>query len=463
MNGDDGRRRPFPLERIAGAPVPDGGAVFLGNVASEHLWEPAGTVRFPYVANERVRRVVNRCDELQLFVAGAGDAVITRRPLDAAFTDYLASAGLALPPVDSPATSDDALTLGELALADDALVARLAARAPSCLVPYAGTPPEAALGLRIGARLAAADPALCARLNDKAEARRLAQAAGLDVTAGRVCGVDELVPAYHDLARRFQRVAFKELYGVSGRGIVLVDSPARADVFRRALARRFAAAGAAGGGAAGGGGLLVEGWYEATASLNCQFLIGDGAVYPYFAGAQLLDGGMFIGSVLPAAAALPADEVARHMAGAGRAAEELARLGYRGVAGIDTLATRDGELFPVIEINARFNFSTYFYAARRLLGSPPAAVGRWFELRLERALSFDGLLAALGAGGGGAATGRGCLVMTFGSVNANVTDGAPGPVMGRVFVLTAGDSAAEAIDGTARLARRVARFNAGEL
>jgi hypothetical protein len=137
--------------------------------------------------------------------------------------------------------------------------------------------------------------------------------------------------------------------------------------------------------------------------------------------------------------------------------KRLAADGYYGVVGVDAILDGADGVYPVIEINARNNMSTYQVRVQeRFVGPQQFAIARHYPLRLTRPLGFGEVRALLGdlllTGGGGS----GALVNNFATVNAGAQVHPGEPFDGRLYAIVVAGSAAEltALDEgvTARLA-----------
>ncbi|MFC6076857.1 hypothetical protein ACFPZO_23395, partial [Microbispora camponoti] len=135
--------------------------------------------------------------------------------------------------------------------------------------------------------------------------------------------------------------------------------------------------------------------------------------------------------------------------------EELVRLaadGFFGVAGIDAIVAEDERVYPVLEINARLNMSTYQGGMTELFHQPGhVALARHYPVRTAAPIVFDDLRRVLGPLLSPAPGGR-VVVTCFGTVNAGTGDGPP--YQGRLYtLLTAPDhDRLAALDEAARAA-----------
>ncbi len=276
---------------------------------------------------------------------------------------------------------------------------------------------EEDLSERTGLALAAPDAAVCKRVNSKIYSRKLADELGLRQARGWTCDTPaELaaaVEAAGELLAAGRKVVVKDAFGVSGKGIVVLESERRlARLHQMALkqAERSGAEHVA---------LVVEEWVAKRADLNYQFTVGrDGSVHFDFVKEALTEGGVHKGHRMPAR--LSAAQVEELVEAARRIGARLAADGYYGVVGVDAMVDPDDGLYPVVEINARNNMSTYQAVLHDgLVRDEDVAVARHYPVRLTRPLPFDALREVLGdllLDGAGDRTGL--FVNNYATVNA---------------------------------------------
>jgi hypothetical protein len=331
--------------------------VLVGNFEVEHRWAE-GEIGLPRPGGAGPAPVVGVMDELALLLGEARDVVLLKRPPDEEYLAYLAELGFAGPTVRTPAAGDPARTVSEDVLADPALTAELAGLAGRGfrLAPHGVSTVEERLAEATSVGLAAPPAALCKAVNSKVYSREVATACDLAQPAGRACRtLDELREAF-DWARGVvaagRPVVVKDAYGVSGKGLLVVRDGRRLDQLWRLIGRSAERAGH------DRVALVVEAWLHRSMDLNYQFTIGrDGTVRLDFIKEAITDGGVHLGHRFPAA--LDPRAAAELIEAAQALGHRLAADGYFGVAGADAMIDEDGRLYPVVEINARNNMSTY--------------------------------------------------------------------------------------------------------
>ncbi|MEV5575045.1 ATP-grasp domain-containing protein [Spirillospora sp. NPDC052269] len=413
--------------------------VLLGNFEVEERW--AGDVPgLPKMGFSTSSALVNRMEEFTLLLGGPDDHVLLKEASDPAYLDHLAELGIELPRILCAARHDPQRTVTQDVLDDPALVAELtdlAARG-AWLLTHGTSDLEEELARRTGLPLVGPDAATCRTVNSKIYSRRVAADTGLRQAEGWVAetaGEFEAIAAEaKGLLASGRTVVAKDAFGVSGKGILVVRDEQRLDrlatmVRRRAFKHeedRVA--------------LLLEEWVAKKADLNYQFTIArSGEVRFDFVKEALTEGGVHKGHRIPAR--LDETQVAELRKAAQVLGERLSADGFHGVVGVDAMVDPDGGIYPVVEINARSNMSTYQLRLQELfLGPGRVALARQYPLRLGRPLPYaalrrllDGLLFVKGGG-------EGLIVNNFATVNAAGPAEGAHPVEGRLHgLLIAGD------------------------
>ena len=412
--------------------------VYVNNFEVERAWgrdEP----RLPGTGLSFSSATVNRMEEVGVLLADEPDVVVLKAPVDPAYAAYLDALGAAAGTRLTVERNEPDRSITADALASPRLLAELSALADphTYLMPLGISPDEERLADAVGIPLAGPGAALCKRVNGKIFSRELIDDAGLTQVPGTACRtLKELRAALETHPPGDgRRVVVKESLGVSGRGMVVLDSAQRAERLLRMLERRDA-----------GGALpvVVERWIDKQCDLNYQFILGrDGRVLFETVKTALTENGVHRGHIFPAA--LRPDQIGQLEAAAEVIGAGLAREGYYGLVGVDALLGADDTLYPCLEINARLNMATYQNRiAERLLGPGRHALATVFDLRPTRVHGFDEVRAALGPlllqDPGPDATG--VLINNFATLNAAITPGRPSH--GRIYAVCFGAGAEQA-------------------
>lgn len=429
------------ITTAATTPVPAGVAdtyrtaneslLWVGNFEVEQLWA-RGETTLPRLSSRAATAVVSRMDEFALWLAGAADAVLVKADPDPAFVDYVSAVTGVRPNILSLGSAADDGLVSELALAAVRSGNRLAVGAGCGLVAHGFSQVESELADALGIASAGPEPVAVRAVNSKVFSRRLADDLGIRQPAGISCTDPDswaAALAYAESLLERGPVVIKEAFGVSGKGMTVVDGRDRLARLAQRITRagdnnrnRFA--------------FCIEQWVEKERDFNYQFTISrEGSVRFDFVKQALTRRGVHSGHIMPAALTPgQLDELHRTAEAVGAA---LFGLGYWGVVGVDALTETDGTLLPLIEINARFNMSTYQLPAQAAFGAGEGpALARHYELRTVRPLSFDevadrlgGLLARPGAE-------EGVVVLNHATLTAAHAVAEPGQEMaGRLYVL----------------------------
>jgi hypothetical protein len=419
---------------------PDTPLVFLGNFEVEEQWA-RGEHTLPRFSAASASAVVNHMDEFALLLAGGSDHVVLKTRPDQEYLDYLAELGLALPQVHVVESQDPQSTVTEDALGDPGMLrvlTRIAAEGGQFAV-HGVSETEERLAAATGMPVAGPAAATCKGVNSKVYSRRVSDELALRQPKGWACEtLAELADALDAAAPLIEaggRFALKEAFGVSGKGIAMLDSRRRCERLHGMIAKQVERSGN------DRVAFVVEEWVDKRGDLNYQFTVGrDGSVRFDFVKDQLTEGGVHKGHRIPAA--LPPVQLGQLAEISDRLGKRLAVDGYFGIVGVDAMIDPDGELYPVVEINARNNMSTYQVRLQEhFVADGQTALARHYPLKLDAPLPFaeirrrlDGLL--LDKPGG-----SGLLVNNFATVNAGFGTGAAsaeGRLYGIVVAETAG-------------------------
>ncbi|WP_103502426.1 MULTISPECIES: ATP-grasp domain-containing protein [unclassified Streptomyces] len=420
--------------------------VLLGNFEVEDEWAK-GETGLPSVGGRSAAAIVNRMDEFALLLAGRGDHVVLKSRPDDGYLAYLDGLGLELPGILVTDVNDPANTVSVDALASPRLHSAL--RELACtgarLWPHGMSAVEEELCALTSVTPALPPAALVKAVNSKIYSRRLATELGLAQARGWSCESAEEFASAAEAAIATsltcgRRVGVKDAYGVSGKGIVVVDDERRMRQLVRMVSRTSSRSGNP------WLSLVVEEWADKAVDLNYHFTVAlDGTVRFDFVKEAITDKGVHKGHRFPARIS------SRHAAEIEDAAERIGRRlaadGFHGPVGVDAIITADDELLPVLEINARNNMSTYQTALQERFMRPGAlAMARQYDVRLAGHTSFARMRDVLGGLLFDTDSGRGLLVNNFATVNAAATG--EGPHNGRLYgLLIASDEAElDAID-----------------
>ncbi|MBI2344262.1 MAG: ATP-grasp domain-containing protein [Deltaproteobacteria bacterium] len=308
----------------------------------------------PSVAPRTERQVIAAMEELVLLLARPQDIVILRRAPDSQFLAYLQEYGLARCRMLIVQHDDPTLDICELICRDPPTLAALAAhplRNRLRFFFYGATIAADQLVQDTGIPNISASSDVTHRVNDKCFSSRLT---GLPHTVPSL--IANSPAALYDIATRLLqethgKVLLKDPMGVSGRGIRMCASTAELEHYLEYLQRRSINSCT----------MIVETFIEKRHDLNYQFFLHpSGRVSYYLYKEALVEGCKHLGHFTPAMPDAHIEATCRHAADVIGAALASAR--YTGLVGVDGLVAQNGTVYPLLEINARLNNSSFQWA-----------------------------------------------------------------------------------------------------
>ncbi|TLQ48725.1 preATP grasp domain-containing protein [Streptomyces marianii] len=390
--------------------------VLLGNFGVEDQWA-ADEPGLPRIAVSATREIAHRMDEFCLLLAGAQDHVLLKSTPDDGHLAHLAALGFELPRVLTPALQDPDRTVTEDVLADPALLKEIGSLPGSPLLwPHGVSEREELLAESAGLPLACPSARICKTVNGKAYSRRIADELGLRQAQGWICRtVSELHSAAAGAGHLLDRggtVVMKDSYGVSGKGLLVLSDRSALERVVRKIARRGERTGD------DRVNMVVETWVAKKTDLNYQFTIDRAGNCTFdFVREAVTEGGVHKGHRIPAR--LDSDQGAELAEASRRIGARLHADGYVGAVGVDAMVDPDGGLYPIVEINARNNMSTYQERVReRLIPGGRVALATQYPLTLSVHLPFDCLADRLRDTLMTPESPEGLLVSNFATVNA---------------------------------------------
>lgn len=414
---------------------PNARFVFVNNFEVERRWA-VGEPKLPGAGIAFSGATVNRMEEMGALLADEGDVVVLKAAMDADFAGYLTGLGAAAGTTVWAEHSEPDRTVTEDALASPKLLDELRALADgrTYLMPLGISAAEEELSKETGLPLAGTTAQICKAVNGKIFSHQLVEATGLTAVPGQICRtVGDLRGALTERLALGGRVVVKESLGVSGRGMVVVEDERGAGRLLRLIERRGLDAPA---------NLVVESWIEHAQDLNYQFVVSrTGEVRFETVKAAVLRGGVHQGHRFPVELS-PATTAELHDA-TQKIGEALFAEGFYGMVGVDAMLGSDGTLYPCLEINARFNMSTYqSRIAERFIPEGTHAIAATIGLRPSRVHTFDEVAQALGDLFFDGTRRPAVLVNNFATLNAAATDGG---FHGRLYAICVADTAEEAM------------------
>ena len=329
--------------------------IYISEFDSESKFRDASAYSLPVPAifGSRNRFLVGGMDTLAAAMADAGDVLVTLRRLPQAYMQYwrdnICDIGFFTPAEADEEDEEDASIYRRLTSDESARSLLREGR----IVNYALVPAyyEMCDALGIAAYEPGAD--LIRELNSKAYSNELKLRLGLPGAGLRVCSPDEFDNSAALMLAEHGRFLIKDSMGVSGRGMLLIDSGGMAE----RLAARFRRQEESG---RTGFDFILEPLHEKKTDFSCLLHIDE-------PGEMVIDGlrrndsrgYAYLGSG-------PVDEISRRLILSSgyeeqvmSIAEDMSGRGYRGFVCIDSMILADDSIMPLVEINPRMSMSRF--------------------------------------------------------------------------------------------------------
>lgn len=325
--------------------------VWLFNIGLEKYWN--GEVFT--VKNSKEDIMVNHVEEMNLFLTRKQDILILRTMPDAFYLNEMQTFGADIPTIICPDIQDETKSISQLVLEDARLIENIkklvGGKEKVIFVPYGVSTLEEQIAAKLELPMFGSPNEINKMVNNKVFSRQFAIEHDFRVSSGRVCnGFEELETAAKEALEKYGKIIIKEPCGASGKGLWVVETPAKLKSTLLIIKRFFQDH--------MDGEWLVEEWCEKAADLNYQIYVGvNGEVEVFSIKEQKVNGTVYIGSVIPPAFS---EEIMVECKDKGEIiGKELYKMGYRGILGVDAMILTNGELIPIIEINGRCTLSTY--------------------------------------------------------------------------------------------------------
>jgi hypothetical protein len=329
---------------------------------------------------------------------------------------------------------------------------------PCYLLPYAKTKMEEKISDQTGLKSLGPSATICARVNSKIYSRRISNELGLRTVRGIEC---ESISALEDCFERFadqinerRSIVLKEAMGVSGKGLYVADTNAKLRQIVGLIKRKAKPGDEAA--------FVMEVWIDKLKDINYQiFIFPSGEVRLLALKEIVTRDGVHLGHRFPVD--LTAAQIACYEEAAEAVGARLFEDGFTGLAGIDSIIDREGNVYPVLEINARLNMSSYQLGLERLIDPRSCALAKHYPLLLNRPLSFSDLRSSLDADlFNPTRNNAGALIQNFAAVNVNFNPGDVGPFKGRLYALIVGTDFEHVAHIDQRISRNLREWQAAE-
>jgi hypothetical protein len=410
--------------------------VWLSNFEAERFWIKANTVQLPKFSQPDDVAIVNRLEEMNLFLAESTDVLILREESDRGFLDYLSGLGYRLPKIIAVSPQDKQTPISQALLANEPLCNQLAGSFASegfFFLPYATTRLEEQVIEKTRLRNIGATASVCEKINSKIYSRTVSKELGLRTIKGWECDSLEAIEKSFEAASAElaagQKFVLKESMGVSGKGLFVTDGQNKARQIVTLLKRK-AKPGAEFA-------FVLESWVDKLKDINYQlFISASGGIELLTIKEILVENGVHMGHKFPAT--LTSNQIDCYHKAGQAIGKRLFEDGYTGIVGVDSIIDKSENVYPLLEINARFNMSTYQLGLDRLIDPAAKVIAKHYPMLLKKALPFERLTDLIGADLlGTGCDGSGVLIQNFATVNVNSNPSGE-PFKGRLYVLLIG-------------------------
>jgi hypothetical protein len=436
--------------------------VWLNNFEAERFWAPRNAIQLPKFSQPTDAAIVNRLEEMGLFLAQYPDVLVLREPSDQAFLEYLSDLGFDLPIILAVNPVDKVTPISEAILADEAVrgkLSELAVEEGACyLLPFAKTKMEEEISAQTGLKSLGPSAAICERVNSKIYSRRIGNELGLRTVPGTEC---ESIAALEECSERFaahlserRSVVLKEAMGVSGKGLYVADTNAKLRQIIGLIKRKAKPEDEVA--------FVMEVWIDKLKDINYQIFISPSGETRLLAIKEIVTrDGVHLGHRFPPD--LTAAQIACYEESAEAVGACLFEDGFTGLAGIDSIIDREGNVYPVLEINARLNMSSYQLGLEWLIDPRSCVLVKHYPLLLKRPLSFSDLKSSLGPDLFiPPRNNAGALIQNFAAVNVNFNPGDGAPFKGRLYALIVGTSFEHVTEIDERISLRLEEWQVAE-
>lgn len=436
--------------------------IYLNNFEVEEKWNVDQDIfKFPTITIGNSDVIVNRMEELGLLLATSNDFIVLKEEPDLNFLNYLKEIGFQLPQIISVGKNDPKLNITENILQCKNTINKLKElRAPNVYFMTFGTSElEEKLSDLTGIPIATPPAAVLKKVNNKIFSREINDENQIRQIPGYNCkSINDLEEGFRKLKPHLNlggKLIIKDAMGVSGKGLVIIDSERKFNQYVKLIRRHFNK----------NAGIktlhmVMEKFIDKQCDLNYQFLISEqGNIDFHFVKESIVENGVHQGHIMPSR--LNVKQLNELKTVATILGKELYKSGYFGIVGVDAILSKNGILYPNLEINARFNMSTYQTIVQEMyIGNQKVAIAKKADLALFDPLMFSEFRRRNNDLFFTPSKGTGLLVTNFATVNASsVLD--KRPYEGRLYYMIIEDTLANALRLESNIAKRLLNITGG--
>lgn len=324
--------------------------IHMGTFNAEQQWREENFSMLPGIRDKAAERIVATMDELLFsFAASKKQSIVTLFPFNEALQKYLNLIGFvfegrsvfqSLQPDER--LEEEGFNIFEQLLSNND--GSFSSFGDGSLVPYAHVPSCQEVENRLFEQKRLPDAEVTRRINSKIFSNQLHETLGLKVPGEVINSAEELVTVGNRLLP--ERFLIKDVFGVSGKGNILIDSEALVQRIAGYLKKQEKK------------GLqscfLLEPFLEKESDFSCQFYV-DAEGNREFRSIQQIFNNKFnyLGATTATDEFVALLEKKGYMTLMEKVVDALYQEGYYGDICIDSMILKNGEVYPIVEINAR--------------------------------------------------------------------------------------------------------------
>ena len=358
--------------------------VWVYNIGADKSWIPkkAGVHK---VNNHLEQKILNRQAELTLFLAKELDTVFLTKKPDEEFISDMRIFGISRPKINL-LPEDLSINFSQFLAESEVFQAELLKerKEDTIYVPYIVSEQDEKICAELGLHLWGGAASTAKRVNSKIIYRQISQELGLPTTEGFMCSsLQELVDKYEQLIKKgYKHCVLKEPFGNSGKGVHFIKDER---IFKNMLRLiSFPEE-------QGSFQVLLEGWIEDKTDLNYQIEISPkGDVKLLIINEQIINQTAYKGTRFPARISKEQMDFINEATQA--VGKRLYQEGYIGIMGVDAIVKKNGDIIPVLELNGRFNQSSFYIPIfLRLNEWKRQVIIKFYDIRTTEPLNYCSL------------------------------------------------------------------------
>lgn len=325
--------------------------LYCGMFDSERFWKPRNLAALPTIADKSTFRIVNNMDELFFLFCRDDDILLTKQKFNYSFKQYLASIGYRFENINFSESSNYVDNIFQTSIIEN--------NNPSLLnkveiSPFAVIPGISEMAQKYNLSYHAPSIEVVKKVNSKEYSKDIIDRLGLKNYGWIIWSIDDLIFKGEKLLRNGS-ILIKDVYGVSGKGSIHIKSSNTLKKIENHLNQQiknfnkhicF----------------ILEPYFDKEKDFSCQLYIQSNGKIKILS-IQILENEnlMYKNSVSAESYFIHFLEKNEYFTVMIRACKILFKDGYYGDVCIDSMLLKNGEIIPIVEINARKSMSLLKY------------------------------------------------------------------------------------------------------